>query len=148
MGIAVINTRDITYESFFVSPFIAPAVAIAADTPQIETALDIIIDSSSSIFNFLHNQKAKYQTLSTTTNACIKPNEPARRISEKIIPVPKRTKPIFTYNSVANDDLNHSGNLKTLLTKSPNPRLKITASRFKSLTPLLPARMSANTVNR
>src|SRR4051812_47296110 len=60
IGIAVISTSEITYESFFVSPLMAPAVAIAADTPQIETALDIMRLNSSSTFNFLHNQKAKY----------------------------------------------------------------------------------------
>src|SRR6186997_3272276 len=97
---AVINTREITYDNFFVSPLIAPAVAMAADTPQIETALEIIMVKSSSTFNFLQSQYAKYHTLITTINAWINPKEPAFRISEKIILVPKRTNPIFTNNSV------------------------------------------------
>ena len=47
----------------------APEVAIAAETPQIETALEIIIVNSSSTFSFLQSQKAKYQTDKTTTRA-------------------------------------------------------------------------------
>src|SRR5688572_23557313 len=41
IGMAVINTIEITYDNFFGSPLIAPAVAIAADTPQMDTALEI-----------------------------------------------------------------------------------------------------------
>ena len=59
MGIAVTKTIEITYDNFLESPFIAPDVAIAAETPQIETALEIIIVSSSSTFNFRQSQKAK-----------------------------------------------------------------------------------------
>src|SRR6478736_10087900 len=107
IGIAVMRTNEITYESFFVSPLIAPAVAIAADTPQIETALEIISDSSSSIFNFLQSQKAKYHTESTTANAWINPNDPALRMSAKMIDVPRITSPILTNSSVESAERNH-----------------------------------------
>src|SRR6476620_11187576 len=91
IGIAVIKTIEITYESFFESPLMAPAVAIAADTPQIETALEIIKPISSSTFKRLQTQKAKYHTDRTTINACIKPKEPAFKISEKMTVVPNNT---------------------------------------------------------
>ena len=109
MGIAVIKTIEITYDSFLESPFIAPEVAIAADTPQIETAEEIIIVNSASIFIFLHNQNAKYHTERTTTKDCIKPIEPAFRISENITVVPKSTNPIFTKKNVERAALNQSG---------------------------------------
>src|SRR5688572_12051533 len=96
IGIAVIRTSEITYESFLVSPLIAPAVAIAADTPQIDTELAIIIVSSLSIFSFLQIQYAKYQTDSTTKRAWSKPYDPAFRMSPNIIDVPRRTRPILT----------------------------------------------------
>ncbi len=38
MGMAIINTSEITNESFLGSPLMAPLVAMAAETPQIETA--------------------------------------------------------------------------------------------------------------
>src|SRR5690606_11597286 len=84
MGIAVINTMDTTYDSFLESPLMAPDVAIAADTPQMETALEIIIVSSSSTPNLRQSQNAKYHTESTTISDWTKPSEPARRISEKM----------------------------------------------------------------
>ncbi|MNL32975.1 hypothetical protein D3C87_1548610 [compost metagenome] len=112
----------------------APEVAIAAETPQIDTALEIIIVNSLSTFNFLHNQKAKYHTDNTTTNDCNKPFEPASNISEKITVVPNSTSPILTNSSVDSDDLNHSGSLKKLPMINPIVKLKITASRFNALT--------------
>ena len=47
----------------------APEVAIAAETPQMDTALEIIMANSSSMPIFLEIQKAKYQTEITTINA-------------------------------------------------------------------------------
>src|SRR5688500_9084764 len=126
---AVINTNDIMYDNFFESPLMAPDVAIAADTPHIETALDSIIDISSSTFNFLHNHQAKYQTDRTTNNACISPSVPAFKISPKITLVPKSTSPIFTNNSVDNEECNQPGILKKLLINNPIARLMRTASR-------------------
>src|SRR5688572_16730910 len=146
IGIAVINTMEITYESFFESPLIAPEVAIAADTPQIDTALDIIMVSSSSTFNFLQTQYAKYQTDNTTTSAWISPSEPAFRISVNITPVPSSTNPIFTNNSVESVSRSHWGNRKRLPMINPSVRLKITASRLKPLMVLFPAMMSASMV--
>lgn len=126
----------------------APAVAIAADTPQIETALDIIIVNSSSTFNFLQIQYAKYHTDNTTTNAWINPNDPALRISEKITLVPNKTNPIFTNSSVESEARNHPGSLKKLPAIKPMARLKMTASRFRDLIQLFPAMISASTVSR
>src|SRR5688572_24047968 len=126
----------------------APDVAIAADTPQIETALEIIIRSSSSTFNFLQTQKAKYQTDSTTIKACNSPNDPAFKISEKITPVPSSTKPIFTNNSVDKADLNHSGKRNRFPITNPIVRLKITASKFKPFIAALPAIIKAIIVSK
>src|SRR5688572_3001872 len=147
IGIAVINTSEMTYDNFFVSPLIAPAVAMAADTPQIETALLIIMVSSSSIFNLLQTQKAKYHTLKTTTNAWINPNPPAFKMSENITPVPNKTSPIFTNSSADNDSRIQVGSLKTLLTTSPMVRLKITDSRFRAFTWLFPDKINAINVS-
>ena len=96
IGIAVMRTTEITYDNFFASPLIAPADAMAAETPQMETALEIMMDNSSSIPIFLHSQKAKYQTATTTSNAWMKPRDPALRISPKMMLVPNKTNPIFT----------------------------------------------------
>src|SRR5690606_37610167 len=93
----------------FESPSIAPDVAIAEETPQMDTALEIIKPISSSTFSFLHNQKAKYQTENTTTSDCTSPRVPALSISPNMIDVPSRINPILTNSSVANADFNHSG---------------------------------------
>lgn len=58
----------------------APAVAMAADTPHIETALASMVENSSSTFIFRDSQKAKYHTTVTTITAWISPNAPAVRI--------------------------------------------------------------------
>src|SRR5690554_436924 len=69
IGIATISTSEITNDSFLGSPFIAPLVAIAAETPQIETELERSIDISLSILNALVDiQKLKYHTENTTIN--------------------------------------------------------------------------------
>src|SRR5690606_22549900 len=140
------KNKEITYDNFLVSPLIAPEVAIAADTPQIDTALDNINDISLSIFNFLHTQNAKYHTDNTTTNACIKPRDPAFRISPKITAVPSNTKPILTYISLWREFFNQSGNLKKLPMASPMAKLKITASRLNPRTAAFPATNSARSV--
>src|SRR5690606_35033009 len=133
---------------FLLSPFIAPEVAIAAETPKMETALASMRDISLSIFNFLHNQKAKYQTEITTTNACTKPRVPAFKISLNKTVVPNNTKPILTYSSVLSAFLNHSGNLMVLLINNPMPKAKITASRLYSFTLAFPAKINASNVNK
>lgn len=56
-------------ESFFLSPLMAPAVTIAADTPQMDTALASMVEYSSSIFILREIQKVKYQTDITTITA-------------------------------------------------------------------------------
>src|SRR5690606_23676313 len=148
IGIAVINTIDTTYDNFFESPLIAPEVAIAADTPQIETALEIIIVSSSSTFNFRHSQNAKYHTDKTTMSDCTSPNDPALRISEKMTRVPNNTNPILTSNSAFNDSLNHLGSLNKFPTSKPITRLKMTVSSPRSFKKALPERINAPTVSK
>src|SRR5690606_7061988 len=132
IGIAVINTIDTTYDSFLESPLMAPDVAIAADTPQIDTALEIIIVSSSSTLNFRHSQNANYHTDNTTMSDWTSPSEPALRISEKITRVPNSTSPILTSNSAFSESLNQRGSLNKLPTSNPINKLKITVSSPRS----------------
>ena len=96
IGIAVMRTTEMTYDNFFASPLMAPADAMAAETPQMETALEIIMDNSSSIPIFLQSQKAKYHTATTTSNAWMKPRDPAFKMSPKMILLPNKTNPILT----------------------------------------------------
>ena len=70
-------------------------VAIAADTPQIDTALDSIVANSSSTRSFRANQKENVQTLTTTTSACAIPRSPARAMSSTRIPAPSTTSPVL-----------------------------------------------------
>src|SRR5690606_16276677 len=141
IGMAAINTIDTTYDSFFESPLMAPEVAMAADTPQMDTALDIIIVSSSSTLNLRHSQNAKYHTDKTTMSDCTKPSDPAERISEKMTRVPSSTSPIFTSSSAFNDSLNHCGSLIRLPTSNPISKLKMTVSSPSSFKNRLPDRM-------
>ncbi len=67
----------------FIVAFMAPHVAIAADTPQIDTALASMVDISSSTFIFRATQNAKYHTPNTTTRDCSMPKNPALSISGK-----------------------------------------------------------------
>src|SRR5690554_2604589 len=96
MGMATISTSDMTKESLFGSPLIAPLVAMAAYTPQMETELERSIDISLSILNIrVEIQKLKYQTEKTTMMACTIPKAPARMISLNRMELPKITKPAF-----------------------------------------------------
>src|SRR5690606_7869590 len=148
IGIAVINTIDTTYDSFLESPLMAPDVAMAADTPQIDTALEIIIVSSSSTLNLRHSQNAKYHTDKTTMSDWTNPSDPAVRISEKITRVPNSTNPILTSSSAFNESRNHCGSLKKLPTSRPIMRLKMTVSNPKSFKKALPERISAPIVSK
>ena len=56
---AMISTREMINESFFLSPLIAPAVAMAAETPHMETALASMVANSSSTFILREIQKRK-----------------------------------------------------------------------------------------
>src|SRR5512133_1865161 len=95
MGMATISTSEITVDSFLLSPLMAPQVAMAADTPQIETAEASMVDISESIFIFLAIQKAMYQTEITTSSAWISPKEPAFIMLVKSTEVPSSTSPIL-----------------------------------------------------
>ena len=73
IGIAMIRTRDMTYDSFLLSPFMTPQVAMAADTPQMDTADESIVLISGSTFIFFPTQNAKYHTVNTTISDCARP---------------------------------------------------------------------------
>jgi len=96
MGMATINTMEMIKESFFLSPLMAPAVAMAAETPQIDTPLASIVANSSSTFIFRAIQKVKYHTATTTMTAWISPKEPAERISPNKMVEPSKTRPVLT----------------------------------------------------
>ena len=95
IGMATTRTMETTKDSFLLSPLMAPQVAIAADTPQIDTALASIMPISLSSFSFLASQKVKYQTVKTTTTAWSIPKAPAFRISPNRTDVPSRIRPIL-----------------------------------------------------
>ena len=63
------------------SPWMAPQAAMAAETPQMDTAVASIAANSSSTFSFRASQKQEYQTTETTSSACRMPRAPAWRIS-------------------------------------------------------------------
>ena len=73
IGTAQTSTSEMMYESLRLSPRITPLVAIAAETPQIDTALDSIVDISLSTPSRREIQNAKYHTATTTTSACPSP---------------------------------------------------------------------------
>ena len=95
IGIATTRTSDVTYDSLRRSPWMAPQVAMAADTPQIDTALASIVASSSSTRIRLASQNEKAHTLITTTSACRMPSMPAPTISSKRIVAPSTTRPVL-----------------------------------------------------
>ena len=148
IGTATTNTNDTTYDNFVLSPLIAPAVATAADTPQMETALESINDISLSIFILRHNQKQKFHTVKTTTQDCINPNAPAFNKSSKSTVVPSNTKPIFTNSSEESDSFNHLGIENILLMKSPINKLNITVSNPQSFRNLFPPTTMAKSVRK
>ena len=95
IGTAQISTSEATYDSFFLSPAIAPQVAIAADTPQMATDEDSIAAKSSSTLSFLASQKQKYHTTNTTMTACRMPRAPYCRTSSSSNDVPRMTSPVL-----------------------------------------------------
>ena len=91
---------------------------MAADTPQMDTALASMVDISGSILSLRAIQKAKYHTLKTTMSDCRIPKSPALRISEMITEVPSTTSPALMKNSLCIAGRNHSGMpIKLLITK-------------------------------
>ncbi len=73
----------------------APHAAIAAETPQIETAEASMTENSSSTRSRLDIRKQRYQTTRTTARAWTTPSRPARRISPKRTLVPRMTSPVL-----------------------------------------------------
>jgi hypothetical protein len=110
------------------SPRIAPQAAIAAETPQIDTAVDSITASSSSTFSRRASQKQKYQTTETTATACAMPSAPAWTISRKRTLAPRTTSPVLMKNSVRTASRSQAGTPTPFPTKSPMASAKITYS--------------------
>src|SRR5882757_9788320 len=95
MGMAINNTKVVTYDNFFLSPLMAPAATIAAETPQMDTAEARMIPNSSSTFSFLLSHSEKNQTAVTTITAWTIPGSPAFIRSEDNIVVPRITSPVL-----------------------------------------------------
>ena len=70
-------------------------MAIAADTPHIDTALETIVPISGSIFILFPSQKAKYHTVNTTIRDCTSPYAPDFTTSLKMMVEPRQMMPIF-----------------------------------------------------
>ena len=70
-----------------------PQVAMAADTPQMETALDSIVPISGSTFIFFPTQKQKYHTVNTTINDWASPYAPDFIISPNRMVEPRQMMP-------------------------------------------------------
>ena len=101
---------------------------MAADTPQMDTALASMVDISPSTFIFLAIQKAKYHTLNTTTSDCTMPKKPALSISEKMTDEPSTTRPVLMKNSLCMAGRNQSGMPMRLLMTRPMATEKRTDS--------------------
>ena len=110
------------------SPWIAPQAAIAAETPQIDTAVDSIAANSSSTRSFRHSQKQAYQTTNTTSTACTMPSAPACSTSWNSRPEPRMTSPVLMKNSVCTAGLSQRGVPTVLLISSPRKSAKMTYS--------------------
>src|SRR5688572_22011381 len=123
IGMAMISTSEITCDSLRLSPSMAPEVAMAADTPQIDTALEIIIRNSSSSPSRLVSQKVKYHTANTTTTDCRMPSPPALITSWNSTLQPSSTRPILMNSSVCMAGFSQAGTPSTLLISSPNNKL-------------------------
>src|ERR1700712_1035146 len=109
MGMATSKTNEVTYDSFFLSPLIAPAATMAADTPQMETADANITPNSSSIFNNRDSHIEKNHTAATTTTACKMPGIPACIMSVNKMLVPRITNPVLIKNSDRAASFNQAG---------------------------------------
>jgi hypothetical protein len=106
----------------------APHAAMAAETPQIETAVDSMAANSSSTRSLRASQKHEYQTTNTTRTACMMPSAPACSTSMNRRPAPSTTRPVLMKNSVCAAGLSHSGVPTVLEIRSPSERAKITYS--------------------
>ena len=95
IGTATTSTSEMTNDSFRESPLIAPQVAMAAETPQIDTALASMTPISLSSFILEASQNVKYQTEKTTTTLWAIPKKPAFMISPNSTEVPSSTSPIL-----------------------------------------------------
>ncbi len=110
------------------SPLMAPQAAIAAETPQIDTAVESMAANSSSTRSFRDSQKQEYQTTNTTSTACTMPSAPACNTSWNRRLAPRMTSPVLMKNSVCTAGLSHDGVPMVLLIRSPSSSAKITYS--------------------
>src|SRR5262245_3100553 len=104
----------------------APQAAIAADTPQIDTAVDSMSANSSSTLSLRHSQKHEYQTTNTTSSACTIPSTPACTTSLNKRPAPSTTSPVLMKNSVCTAGFSQSGVPIVLLMSRPSSSAKMT----------------------
>ena len=96
IGTATTSTSETTNDSFRESPLIAPQVAMAAETPQIDTALGQHDAHLLVQLSFCGaSQNVKYQTEKTTTTLWAIPKKPAFMISPNSTEVPSSTSPIL-----------------------------------------------------
>ncbi len=130
------------------SPLIAPQAAIAADTPQIDTAVESMAANSSSTRSFRDSQKQEYQTTNTTSSACTMPSAPACNTSWNSRLAPRMTSPVLMKNSVCTAGLSHHGVPIVLLIRSPSSNAKITYSMPQFTNTPLPARKRAVNASR
>jgi len=77
------------------SPLMAPQVAMAAETPQMDTAEERMTANSLSTLSLPASQKQEYQTANTTPRAWRMPSRPACRISGSRMPAPMSTSPVL-----------------------------------------------------
>ena len=126
------------------SPLIAPQAAIAADTPQIDTAVESMAANSSSTRSLRASQKHEYQTTNTTSSACTMPSAPACSTSWNNRLAPRMTRPVLMKNSVCTAGLSHDGVPIVLLMRSPSSSAKMTYSMPKFTNTPLPARKRAS----
>src|SRR5688572_9030035 len=115
---------------------------MAAETPQMDTAVDSITASSSSTRSRLASQNDTYQTTMTTPIACRRPRMPAWTTSEKRIVAPMSTRPVLMKSS---DEATARTTLDVpprWLTSSPSASAKMTYSRPNPIDVVWPVRTS------
>ena len=106
----------------------APQAAIAADTPQMETAVDSMTASSSSTRNFFASQNEAYHTATTTPIACRMPSAPACSTSPKRMVAPMITRPVLMNSSDRAAARMEAVTAPRWLTSRPSASAKITYS--------------------
>src|SRR5262245_3300120 len=120
----------------------APHAAIAAETPQIDTAVDSITASSSSTRKRDASQNETYQTTMTTPSACTRPRTPACTTSENRIVAPMSTRPVLMKSSEEAAARTKVRVPPRWLTSNPRASAKMTYSMPHAIDAVLPASTS------